>query len=156
MPRPLNGPSKPEPLPNSLVPKTVPAGIGLSVSPDAKFLAYLLATVPTPEDPYPQYKIVLVDLLSAGATPKLIDADERISSAGLNFTTDSKSVAYPIRESGVDNIWVQPLEGQQGRQVTSFTSDQIFDFGWSSDGKSLAVLRGSTYSDVVLIREATQ
>jgi serine/threonine protein kinase len=152
---PLNGPSRPEPLPNSLVPKTVPAGTGLAVSPDGKFLSYLLATVPTTEDPYPQYKIVLVDL-STAAAPKLIEADERISSAGLSFTTDSKSVAYPIRESGVDNIWVQPIDGPQGKQVTTFTTDQIFDFGWSSDGKSLAVLRGSTYSDVVLIREATQ
>jgi eukaryotic-like serine/threonine-protein kinase len=153
---PLNGPGRPEVLPNSLVPKTFPAGTGLSVSPDGKLLACLLATVPTPEDPYPQYKIALVDLSPARGAPRLLDADERISSAGLSFAPDGRAIAYPIRESGVDNLWLQPIGGAQGKQITSFASEQIFDFGWSPDGKSLAFLRGHTDSDVVLIHESAQ
>jgi len=85
-----------------------------------------------------------------------VEADERISSGDLSFAPDGKAVAYPIRESGVDNIWVQPIGGTQGKQATSFTSEQIFAFRWSPDGKSLAVLRGHTDSDVVLIRESNQ
>jgi len=85
-----------------------------------------------------------------------VEADERISSGDLSFAPDGKAVAYPIRESGVDNIWVQPIGGTQGKQATSFTSEQIFTFRWSPDGKSLAVLRGHTDSDVVLIRESNQ
>jgi eukaryotic-like serine/threonine-protein kinase len=153
---PLNGSGKPELLPNSAVPRTLPAGTGLTISPDGKFLAYVLATVPTPEDPYPQYKVAFLDLSTAGATPQLVDADERISSEGLDFAPDGKAVAYPIRESGVDNLWVQPIGGSQGKQVTSFTTEQIFEFRWSPDGKSLALLRGHTDSDVVLIRESVQ
>jgi serine/threonine protein kinase len=153
---PLKGSGKPEMLPNSVVPRTFPAGTGLSVSPDGNLLAYVLATVPTPEDPYPQYKVALLDLSAASATPQLVDADERISSGGLSFAPDGKAVAYPIRESGVDNLWVQPIGGSQGKQVTSFNSEQIFAFRWSPDGKSLALLRGHTDSDVVLIRETGQ
>jgi eukaryotic-like serine/threonine-protein kinase len=153
---PVKGPGKSEMLPNSVVPRTFPAGIGLSISPDGKFLAYVLATVPTPEDPYPQYKVAFLDLSVAGATPQLVDADERISSGGLSFAPDGGAIAYPIRESGVDNLWVQPMRGSQGKQVTSFTSEQIFAFRWSPDGKSLALLRGHTDSDVVLIRESVQ
>jgi len=112
--------------------------------------------MPTPEDPYPQYKIALLESSSTPSPPHLIDADERISGGGLNFTPDGKAVAYPIRENGVDNIWVQPLDGSQGRQITYFDSEQILNFRWSAEGRSLCILRGHTDSDVVLIRESSQ
>jgi serine/threonine protein kinase len=153
---PLNASGKPEMMPNSVAPRTLPAGTALSISPDGR-LAYVLATVPTPEDPYPQYKIALLDPSNAAADPQLADTDERLSSGGLTFAPDGKAVVYPIRESGVDNLWLQPIAGGlQGKQVTSFTSEQIFAFRWSPDGKSLALLRGHTDSDVVLIRETAQ
>ena len=152
---PLNGTGKPELVARSVVPRTIPAGTGLSLSPDGKFLAYMIATVPTPDDPYPQYKVAFLNLASADAAPQLIDADERISSIGLSFTPDGKAVAYPIRESGVDNLWVQPIAGA-GKQLTAFTSEQIFAFHWSPDGKGLGILRGHTDSDVVLIKETAQ
>ena len=67
---------------------------------------------------------------------------------------DGKSVAYPIAENGVDNVWIQPLDGGPGRQITHFNSDQIYVFHWSPDGKELGVLRGHTDSDVVLLQES--
>jgi eukaryotic-like serine/threonine-protein kinase len=74
----------------------------------------------------------------------------------LSFTPDGKAVAYPIRENGVDNIWVQPLDGSRGRQITQFDAEQILGLRWSPDGRSLCLLRGHTDSDVVLIRELPQ
>jgi serine/threonine protein kinase len=153
---PLQGPGKPEAVPAGLAPRTLPGRNGLAISSDGKYLAYILTTVPTPEDPYPQSKVALLDLTAPGTAPRLIDADERLSSGGLSFMPDSKAVAYPIRESGVDNLWVQPLDGLAGRPITSFNAEQISTFGWSPDGKSLAILRGHTDSDVVLIRETSQ
>jgi len=151
----LDGSRKPEALPASTVPRTIPIGSGLSISPEGKLLAYVLATVPTPDDPYPQYKVALLELSSKDSKPRLVDADERISSGGLSFTPDGKSIAYPVRESGVDNLWVQPLDGSSGRMITQFDSDQIFNFRWSPDGRSLCILRGHSDSDVVLIRESS-
>lgn len=85
----------------------------------------------------------------------MIEADERIWSGELSFTPDGKEVAYPIRENGVDNLWVQPLSGSStGRQITAFDSEQIRNFRWSPDGQSLAILRGHSESDVVLLRES--
>jgi eukaryotic-like serine/threonine-protein kinase len=153
---PMDGSGKPELFPGSAVSRTFPTGTGLSPSPDGKALAYVLATMPTPEDPYPQYKVALLEPSSKPAAPRLIDADERISSGGLNFTPDGKAVAYPIRENGVDNLWVQPLDGSRGRQITYFDSEQILNFRWSPDGRSLCILRSHTDSDVVLIRESSQ
>jgi eukaryotic-like serine/threonine-protein kinase len=153
---PLDGSGKVEILPGSSVPRAFPTGMGLSSSPDGKFLAYVLATMPTPEDPYPQYKVAILEPSSKASPPKLIEADERISSGGVSFTPDGKAVAYPIRENGVDNLWLQPLDGSRGRQLTNFDSDQILNFRWSPDGRSLCILRGHTDSDVVLVHEATQ
>ncbi len=147
---PMDGSGKPEPFAGSAVPRTSPTGTGLSTSPDSKVLAYVLATMPTLEDPYPQYKVALLEPSSKPSPPRLIDADERISSGGLNFTPDGKAVAYPIRENGVDNLWVQPLDGSRGRQITYFDSEQIFNFRWSPDGRSLCILRSHTDSAVVL------
>jgi serine/threonine protein kinase len=152
---PLDGSGKPEIFPGSAVPRTIPTGTGLSHSPDGKLLAYVLATMPTPEDPYPQYKVALLELSSTPSPPHLINADERISSGGLDLTPDGKAVAYPIRENGVDNLWLQPLDGSRGRQITSFDAEQILNFRWSPDGRSLCILRGHTDSDVVLLRESS-
>jgi serine/threonine protein kinase len=152
---PVDGAKKPEALSGSVVPRTIPIGNGLIASPDGKLLAYVLSTVPTPDDPYPQYKVALLELSSKDLRPKLVDADERISSGGISFTPDGKAVVYPIRENGVDNLWVQPLDGAAGRKITQFDSEQIFDFRWSPDGRNLCILRGHSDSDVVLIRESS-
>lgn len=71
----------------------------------------------------------------------------------VRFSRDGKAVVYPTRENGVDNLWLQPLDGSPGRQITNFTSERIYDFHWSFDGKQLALVRGHTDSDVVLIRD---
>ena len=118
-------------------------------------MAFVVATVPTQEDPYPQYKIALLDLAAKAGRPELIDADERLSVGGLSFTPDGTAVAYPIRENGVDNIWVQPLNGSNGKRITAFDSVQTLNFHWSPDGRKLCVLRGHTDSDVVLIRDSS-
>jgi len=65
-------------------------------------------------------------------------------------------VVYPTRENGIDNLWLQPLDGLKGRYVTDFKSERIYDFHWSFDGKQLALVRGHNDSDVVLIRDSQQ
>jgi len=72
----------------------------------------------------------------------------------LRFTPDGKTVAYAaLDDNGVANIWSQSLEGGAPKQITSFKSDIIFDFAWSPDGKQLAVSRGRTSRDVVLLTD---
>jgi Tol biopolymer transport system component len=72
----------------------------------------------------------------------------------LQFTPDGKSLAYATRENGVDNLWVQPLDGSAGHPITNLKSEQIWAFSLSPNGKSLAVLRGHYDSDVVLLQES--
>jgi len=72
----------------------------------------------------------------------------------LRFSPDGKGIVYPIREKGVDNLWVQPLDGGPGRQLTNFAALKIYSYQWSPDGKSLALVRGDSPSDLVLIQDS--
>jgi Tol biopolymer transport system component len=100
------------------------------------------------------HQIALVTL-GAGAQPlrRMLDPDPRVADAP-QFTPDGNAVVYPIRENGTDNLWLQPLNGSAGRQITNFKSDAIASFRFSPDGKSLGVLRSHAESDVVLLRDA--
>ena len=73
----------------------------------------------------------------------------------IHFTPDGKAVALLIEDKGVDNVWVQPLDGSKGRQITHFDSDYIRDFRWSPDGKRLALLRWNPTGDVILLHDTT-
>jgi len=74
----------------------------------------------------------------------------------IQFSRDGKALIYTTRENGVDNLWQQPIDGSPGKMLTRFTSEHIWDFHWSPDGSKLAVVRGHTDSDVVLIRDSLQ
>jgi serine/threonine protein kinase len=57
----------------------------------------------------------------------------------------------PVNE--VDNVWTRPLDGGTPRQVTRFSSDRIFNFAPSADGKRYALVRGTVSADVILIKD---
>ena len=122
-------------------------GDRLSVSPDGKTLATSIFRVgqgPVKE----AVEIALFDLGSS-SPPRILDAG-----FGVQFTPDGKSLAYAIRKNGVDNVWVQPLDGSAAHPITDFKSEQIWSFHLSPDGKSLGILRGHWDSDVVLLQES--
>lgn len=119
---------------------------GLGVSPDGKKLAIEFTRAPEWTR-----KIAVFDLASSSLSQG-IDASRYMG--GMRFTPDGKSVVYLGRENSVDNIWVQPLDGSAGHAITNFKSEQIWSFGLSPDGKSLAILRGHYDSDVVLLQES--
>ena len=98
-------------------------------------------------------RLAVVDI--ASGQPKLMEFD-RFAFGLLRFSPDGKGVVYPARENGIDNLWLQPLDGSKGHAITGFTSERIYDFHWSFDGKQLAIVRGHTDSDVVLIRSSGQ
>jgi serine/threonine protein kinase len=148
---PLDGSGKPEPIPGSSVAGGFLTGRGMGISPDGKTLVYGIEMV-NPGDAIGTHKIALLDVATL-SSPRFLEPNPRISK-GMQFTPDGKTVAYPITVNGVDNVWIQPLDGGPGRQITHFNSEQILSFHWSPDGKNLGVLRGHTDSDVVLLQES--
>jgi len=73
--------------------------------------------------------------------------------APRRWSADSRSLLFQKTSGGVSNVWRQPLDGGEAKQVTNFESDLISDVAESRDGKKLAVARYSTTSDVVMIRD---
>ena len=69
----------------------------------------------------------------------------------LAWTTDGSAVVYVLTSGGVSNLWAQPINGTPPKQLTDFTSERIFRFAFSRDGKQLALSRGTQTSDVILI-----
>ena len=68
------------------------------------------------------------------------------------WNADGKAISYLDQGSG--NVWVQPLEGGAPRQLTHLPEDgrTIWDFAWSADGRRLAVARGKTANNIVLLK----
>jgi Tol biopolymer transport system component len=119
----------------------------MSLSPDGKALVYAYEEFDT-------LKVMLAVVSVDGGPPlRTMDAPGGLyGSKLLLWSPSGKSVEYVLTQNGASNIWEQPLEGGQPRQLTSFTSGQIFDFSWSHDGQRLLLARGEVSSDVVLLK----
>jgi len=72
------------------------------------------------------------------------------------LTPDGKAIAYAVHDKDADNLWLQPLDGSPGKQITDFKSELILDSHWSFDGSKLGLIRGHTDSDVVLIHDSAK
>ena len=149
---PIEG-GAPETVPSTTVQGMFPMVFIFDVSPGEKLLAILMAYTDTSN---PKRRIALIPL-DAGPHPELrwIEPNPHVSNAPI-FTPDGKALIYPVRESGVDNLWEQPLAGGGGRQITNFNSDTIREAQFSPDGKTLGVMQVHTESDVVLLRDGAK
>jgi serine/threonine protein kinase/Tol biopolymer transport system component len=125
---------------------------GGNLSPDGRWLPVILTKI----DPQTQediHSLALIDVVANTASAMRVFPSQATITFPVVFTPDGKNVAYRVVDKGTDNIWMQPVDGSKGHQVTIFTTDHIRDFAWSPDGKTLAVVRGHLVSDVVLLRE---
>ena len=65
---------------------------------------------------------------------------------------DGRSLSYIGPPAIPSNIWLQPVAGGNPRALTNYKADMIFRHAWSRDGKTLAVVRGTRSTDVVLMK----
>jgi len=69
----------------------------------------------------------------------------------LVWSPDGQSLNYvALGKASASNIWRQPIDGSQPKQLTSFISEGIFYFDFSPDGSKLAFIRGSWSFDIEL------
>ena len=118
------------------------------LSPDGKFLL-------TMEVREFDHKLMLREDSTETKATQYRDIDQR-AQEGAKYAPDGKSVAYIVREKGVDNLWKQPLDGSQHKQLTHFKEDRIGNFGFSRDGLKLAIERIHVESDAILFRDSPQ
>jgi Tol biopolymer transport system component len=94
------------------------------------------------------YRLALVPI--DGGSHRFLDAEP-----GLRlhcWMPDDDGLTCSLREEGVDNIWVVPLDGSPPQQMTHFEEGTIPGADWNAAGDSLAVVQRERSSDVVLLR----
>jgi eukaryotic-like serine/threonine-protein kinase len=121
---------------------------GFDISPDGKLAAF--ATYAATSSPKQQLALVPVD---SPQNAKFVDF-QHPPSWDVRFTHDGKAVIYALGDQHAENLWLQPLDGSPGKQITNFKSEYIEEFNWSFDGSKLGMIRGHTDSDVVLLQES--
>lgn len=145
----ING-GKSEIVPGTAIPDEFFDAAPVALSPDGSQMPFVVGVPPA------RIRIRMVTLDAGPHPPKrTLTPDPRSSGSFVRFTPDGKSVAYSILENGVENLWVQPLDGSAGKQITNFKTGSISDFRWSPDGKTLGLVRAETQSDIVLLRDRT-
>jgi len=157
---PLDG-GKVEAVPLASVPNSFGYDSLNFVSDDGKYLSLVVDTNdPVTFEPAAQLETASLESGSPGSF-RLLPLDRRFSTSRIlnprvQLQPGENSVVYTINENGVDNLWVQPLNGSPGHPLTHFSSELITDFHWSPDGKHLAVVREHDVADVVLLSEGKQ
>jgi Tol biopolymer transport system component len=115
---------------------------GVSISRDGRLLAFSSTG-----------RVVVCELPACGNRREL--ETRTTLGGGLQFTPDGTALAFIDGPTGA-NVWVQPLQGGEARQLTQFTDGRrLLGFAWSSDGRRLAMSRSSANSDIVLFSGLT-
>jgi Tol biopolymer transport system component/DNA-binding winged helix-turn-helix (wHTH) protein len=114
-----------------------------TISPDGRWLATLYR-----DEVLKQPKLAVIST-EGGAPARLFEIQR--PSPIFNWTADSQAINYISTRSASSNIWQQPLEGGEPKQLTNFNGEQIFWFARSNDFQTLAIARGTTKSDVLML-----
>lgn len=114
------------------------------VSPDGKTIACFYQDEK-------DFKNKLAIMPFSGGELTLIDTLAFPDHGNIRWMPNSRALCYIVTRQGISNLWQSPINNSAPSQLTNFTSDQIFRFAWSRDGKYLACERGLNISDVILI-----
>ena len=119
-----------------------------AVSPDGKMIACLGRSEPRRE-----HSILM--LPSDGGQPlKRMDfAGAGFSRDRMQWTPDGRALIYAAERAGPTALVRQSLDGGLAEEIMDFGGDDLFDFGYSVDGRFLAVTRGEWQHDIVLISD---
>jgi Tol biopolymer transport system component/predicted Ser/Thr protein kinase len=91
--------------------------------------------------------------IDGSGTPKFFDVPRHGGHPMLQWKPDGTGFYYVDARDGVANLWMQPLSGEEPRQVTFFPAGEIFSFEVANDGKRVVLSRGESSRDAVLIRD---
>lgn len=126
-------------------PTRLPSRFSLrSVSPDERWAA---GTYAEPRS----FGMAVVPIDGPGPVRRIPYTYTQFLNLGVTWAPGGHALEDLVVRDGVVNLWRFPLDGSAARAVTTFTSEQIMNYRWSRDGKTLAISRGTQSADVVLI-----
>jgi Tol biopolymer transport system component/DNA-binding winged helix-turn-helix (wHTH) protein len=113
------------------------------VSPDSRFIAGEFHV-----DGKSRLGIISID---GGDPVKVFDVPRTANfRLGVRWSPDGRSIAY---RDWVNGIWLQNLDGGEPKRIEGLPTEKLYAFGWSTDGKQFAFVRGSEIRDVVMMRK---
>jgi len=100
-----------------------------------------------------EYERLRLTILSfpSGETISITDFPNTAGDAFFRWAPDGQVIHFIDSRSGVSNIWSIDYRTGAVRQLTDFSSGEIFRFAWSPDGTNLALARGRSTTDIVLL-----
>jgi serine/threonine protein kinase/Tol biopolymer transport system component len=163
---PADGSGTPEVVSGTRIPGTFEYLGTFDFAPDGRRFLFVDVTIGAGVGTSMRSNLVLGSVDASGdVAPSVLDRDPRFSAGvtatsiytgGPKFSPDGKALIYDITDKGVANLWIQPLDGTPGHQLTNFTSGHINGFHLSPDGKWIGVMRENDVSDVVLLQETNE
>jgi eukaryotic-like serine/threonine-protein kinase len=125
-----------------------PAGAFLQgISADSRTIAY---GIPAQDERF----IVVVASTETGAVEAKVEVPLTVElrHGASCASPDLKTVAISDIRTGVPNLFAFPFDGKPPKQLTHFTSGMIFDCGYSYDGRSMYIARGTDRTDAMLFK----
>jgi len=83
------------------------------------------------------------------------DMDQRALEEGLAFSPDERRLSTWCGKKAWIILGATP-DGSAAKPLTHFTADKIFRFNYSADGSQIAIERGESESDVVLLKDTSK
>lgn len=124
--------------------------------PDVSFDGKLIAYHTLDSESNPSQWIFGLMSFDGGPLLKRFTFASTVENRFVRWVPGGSGLAYLDRGKGSSNIFVQPLDGGEPRQLTYFKDKQIESFDWSRDGQRLAVISVVETSDVVLIEARSE
>jgi eukaryotic-like serine/threonine-protein kinase len=119
-----------------------------AISPDGKQIAAL-----TVFGAGVKSKLMVEIIPSQGGLPVKSFAPSRFISTNFRYSPDGQSLYYGVTNKGVTNLIVQPIGSESASLVTNFNDLLIYGFDYDWQNKKLAVVRGRSNDDVVLLTQ---
>lgn len=117
------------------------------VSPDGLRLAYFVNPHPDSQ----RWELQISDLQSSAPARSLSLPETAVPYSGLAWAPDGSGLTYVSTLGGAANLWLQPLDGGQPRQLTDFKDSEILSYAWAPRGGQVACVLGiKTYTPVII------
>ena len=125
-----------------------------AISPDGTLVA---ASALRPDNTSSQIDIISVkDARVAGIIVPPAGTFDLTRNLIVGWMPDGRGIVYGVDNNGASNLYVQVIDKSlkamgAPRQLTHFSSEEIWMFAWAPDGKRLVVARGRNSGDAVLL-----
>ena len=117
------------------------------ISPDGRYIASFYWD----DAANPPVGVMILPFAGGQPLKRLNILPDAVNGFALHWSPDGRAILH--FDESLANLWSQPIDGGKPTQLTNFQGDQIFNFSWSPDGKSLALARGRVKDDAVLISD---